>query len=213
MVRQWQDIFYENRLSASDLHDNPNFVAVAEAFGVKGFHINSSKDLKANLQTVLDYNDGPCLIHVEVEKEEGVFPMVPSGQFADKMILEAPQQNKMSTRTAPPTRPVAQQNGTGQNNVAIAAKTHHLQLQVLPEENLFLRIGFVLSKKMFSLQSYKLHGNQLDIQVQGPEQDLPKLIKLFKRTIKVLQVHEAKAVTLDSIQHNSTEQILQLQNQ
>ena len=94
MVRQWQHLFYENRLSGVDLEGNPNFVKLAEAYGCKGFRIRRSADVRRILTSALDYNDGPCLIDVEVEKEDNVYPMVPAGAPIRTMILEAPKAGK-----------------------------------------------------------------------------------------------------------------------
>ena len=91
MVRQWQNIFYENRLSGVVLEGNPNFVQIAKAYGVKGFFIKRSADVKKILNEALKYNEGPCLIDIEVEKEDNVYPMVPAGQPLSAMILEPPK--------------------------------------------------------------------------------------------------------------------------
>ncbi|MDX9800379.1 MAG: biosynthetic-type acetolactate synthase large subunit [Spirochaetia bacterium] len=91
MVRQWQNIFYENRLSGVDLEGNPNFVMLAKSYGIKGYCIKRSADVKKILKEALEYNDGPCLIDIEVEKEDNVYPMVPAGAPLSAMILEAPK--------------------------------------------------------------------------------------------------------------------------
>ncbi|MEW5814504.1 MAG: biosynthetic-type acetolactate synthase large subunit [Spirochaetota bacterium] len=91
MVRQWQNMFYENRLSGVDLVGNPNFVKLAESYGCKGFRIKRSSDVRRILKTALEYDEGPCLIDVEVEKEENVFPMIPAGASFKDMILEPPK--------------------------------------------------------------------------------------------------------------------------
>ena len=91
MVRQWQSLFYDNRLSGVDLEGNPNFVKLGESYGCKGFRIKRSSDVRRILQAALDYKDGPCIIDAEVEKETNVFPMVPAGGTLAEMILEAPK--------------------------------------------------------------------------------------------------------------------------
>ncbi len=97
MVRQWQSLFYENRLSGVDLEGNPDFVKLAEAYGAKGFRIRRSADVRRIIGNALAYKDGPCVIDVEVEKEDNVFPMIPAGAALSAMILEAPK-----TRMAKP---------------------------------------------------------------------------------------------------------------
>ncbi len=97
MVRQWQHLFYDNRLSGVDMEGNPNFVKLAEAYGAKGIRIKRSADVKRMIAAAMEYNDGPCVIDVEVEKEDNVYPMIPSGAALSDMILEPPK-----TRLAKP---------------------------------------------------------------------------------------------------------------
>ncbi|MFW6227851.1 MAG: biosynthetic-type acetolactate synthase large subunit [Alkalispirochaeta sp.] len=91
MVRQWQELFFENRLSGVDMHGNPNFVKLAESFGVKGFRLKRSADVKKVISAALAYNEGPCLIDVEVAKEDNVYPMIPSGAGYSEMLTEPPK--------------------------------------------------------------------------------------------------------------------------
>lgn len=90
MVRQWQELFFDDRLSGVDMVGNPDFVALAKSYGVKAFRIKRPVDVKKVLQQALDYNDGPCLIHAEVIKQDNVFPMVPAGASAEDMIITRP---------------------------------------------------------------------------------------------------------------------------
>jgi len=91
MVRQWQSLFYDNRLSGVDMVGNPDFVKLAEAYGAKGFRIRRSADVKRIVAQAMAWNDGPCVIEAEVAKEDNVFPMVPAGGAMSDMILEAPK--------------------------------------------------------------------------------------------------------------------------
>ncbi len=90
MVRQWQELFFENRLSGVDLEGNPDFVKLAEAYGVKGLRIRRPGDIDARLQQAREH-DGPVLIVAEVVKEDNVFPMIPSGAALSEMIIEPPR--------------------------------------------------------------------------------------------------------------------------
>ncbi len=91
MVRQWQSMFYDNRLSGVDLVGNPDFVRLASAYGCKGFRLKRSADVKKVLSAALEYNDGPCIIDAEVSQQDDVFPMVPAGATLDHMLLEPPK--------------------------------------------------------------------------------------------------------------------------
>ena len=90
MVRQWQELFLDSRYSGIDLEGNPDFIKLGEAYGVKGFHVDKAENLESVLKAALAYNEGPCVIHAEVIKEDNVYPMVPAGQSLENMILEPP---------------------------------------------------------------------------------------------------------------------------
>jgi len=90
MVRQWQNMFYDNRLSGVDLKGSPDFVRLAEAYGARGFRLKRSADVRRVLTAALEHSDGPCLIDAQVEKEENVFPMIPAGAGLKGMLLEPP---------------------------------------------------------------------------------------------------------------------------
>ena len=98
MVRQWQELFYDDRKSGVDLEGNPDFVKLAESFGIKGFNLRRPGDVKRVLQTALDYNEGPCLINCEVEKTDNVFPMIPAGAAIEDMLIE-PSNKKLEKPT------------------------------------------------------------------------------------------------------------------
>jgi acetolactate synthase-1/2/3 large subunit len=91
MIRQWQELFYDNRLSGADLEGNPDFVKLAEAYGVKGFRLRRPGDVDRVLKAAIDYNDGPCVIDAEVMKEDNVFPMIPAGASLREMLVERPK--------------------------------------------------------------------------------------------------------------------------
>ena len=90
MVRQWQELFFDDRLSGVDMIGNPDFVKLAESYGCKAFRVKRPADVKKVLKKALDYNEGPCLIHAEVVKQDNVFPMVPAGSSAEEMIISPP---------------------------------------------------------------------------------------------------------------------------
>lgn len=98
MVRQWQELFFDNRYSGVDMVGNPDFVKLAEAYGVKAWRIRRSGDVKRILKAAAAYNDGPCLIEAEVVKEDNVFPMIPAGAAYRDMLIERPK-----TKMAKPT--------------------------------------------------------------------------------------------------------------
>ena len=94
MVRQWQHLFYEDRLTGVDLDGNPDFMKLATAYGIKGFRVKRSSDVRKTLKAALDWNEGPCIIEAVVEQHDNVFPMVPAGATLDEMIIEAPRSKR-----------------------------------------------------------------------------------------------------------------------
>ena len=88
MVRQQQELFYEKRYSASVFDRQPDFAALARAFGLKAWHLpadTSRESLKATLEEALAL-DGPCLINLDIAPEENVLPIVPPGSANTEMI-------------------------------------------------------------------------------------------------------------------------------
>lgn len=89
MVRQWQDLFYDKRYSATNM-DNPSFKSLAMGMGVKGIRCEHASDLKGAMAEFLAYNDGPVVLDAVCSKDEHVYPMVPSGKPLDQMVLAPP---------------------------------------------------------------------------------------------------------------------------
>ncbi len=87
MVRQWQNLFFDDRLSGVDLHGNPDFCKLAEAYGIKSIAVEKSAEVESALDEALAYNEGPCLLHFRIEKTDNVFPMVPAGGGLNDMIM------------------------------------------------------------------------------------------------------------------------------
>jgi acetolactate synthase-1/2/3 large subunit len=86
MVRQWQEILYNNRESHIDLAGSPDFVKLAEAYGVKGLRATNKEEARRVWQEALDF-DGPVLIDFVVRKEENVYPMVTQGNTISDMLM------------------------------------------------------------------------------------------------------------------------------
>ena len=86
MVRQWQELFFENRESESYMQALPDFVALAESFGIKGLRSQNKADVKGVLQEMLKH-DGPMLIDMIVDPNENVYPMIPAGAAHYEMEL------------------------------------------------------------------------------------------------------------------------------
>ncbi|KAA0990328.1 biosynthetic-type acetolactate synthase large subunit [Dyadobacter aurulentus] len=86
MVRQWQQLFHQKRYSFVELQ-NPDFITIGKGFGIDGHTCSAREDLNASLDKMLA-SDKPYLLEVIVEKEENVFPMVPTGACVADIRLE-----------------------------------------------------------------------------------------------------------------------------
>jgi acetolactate synthase I/II/III large subunit len=90
MVRQWQELFYNNRLSAVQLDTFPDAEKLAGAYGFKGRTIDKVEDLTPALEAAVN-EPGPFLLNIKVSPFENVFPMVPAGGAINEMVLSQPQ--------------------------------------------------------------------------------------------------------------------------
>ncbi len=88
MVRQWQDLFFDGRLSETDLSDNPDFVMLANAFDIKAKQVSKKSEVTAAIEEMLDH-DGPYLLQVKIDAQENVWPLVPPNTANDEMMESA----------------------------------------------------------------------------------------------------------------------------
>jgi acetolactate synthase-1/2/3 large subunit len=95
MVRQWQEIFFDSSYVSTAYTGNPDFVRLAEAYGIKGIRVTDKTQVKTAIAEAMDH-DGPVLVDFIVEQEENVYPMIPSGMTVFDMI-EEPVSEKVTT--------------------------------------------------------------------------------------------------------------------
>ncbi|WP_138431163.1 biosynthetic-type acetolactate synthase large subunit [Fodinibius saliphilus] len=89
MVRQWQELFYDERYSHSILKKgNPDFVKLAESYGAVGLRATTPKEMDDILQQAMEINDKPVVMDFHVEEHENCYPMVPAGAALNEMVLE-----------------------------------------------------------------------------------------------------------------------------
>ena len=86
MVRQWQELFYDRRYACTALEHSPDFVKLAEAFGAVGLRATKPEEVESVLSEGLSTTQ-PVIMDFIVEKEEGVYPMVPAGAPITEMLL------------------------------------------------------------------------------------------------------------------------------
>ena len=85
MVRQWQESFYDERYSESLLDANPDFVKLAESYGIRGMKVEKDSEVEAALEEILSH-DGPVVADFRIIKKEKVYPMIAPGKGIHEMI-------------------------------------------------------------------------------------------------------------------------------
>jgi acetolactate synthase I/II/III large subunit len=85
LVKQWQALFFEERYSGVHLEASPDFVKLAEAYGIKGYRITDSSQVRATLEEAIAY-PGPVIMDFVIPPDEKVLPMVPPGKGLTEML-------------------------------------------------------------------------------------------------------------------------------
>ena len=85
MVRQWQHIFYKDTFYATEYSRNPDFVKLAEAFGMLGIRVTDKTQVVPAIQEAMAH-EGPVLVDFIVDEEENVYPMIPPGESLEELI-------------------------------------------------------------------------------------------------------------------------------
>ena len=85
MVRQWQELFFQNRYSATVM-ENPNFVMVAKAYGIASREVQKREELDEAIREMLEH-DGPYLLVADVEEKGLVYPMIPAGATITNILM------------------------------------------------------------------------------------------------------------------------------
>jgi acetolactate synthase-1/2/3 large subunit len=89
MVRQWQTLFFRNRLSYTDIDvGTPDFVKLAEAYGAVGLRVTEESQVAAAVERAMAVHDRPCLVDFHIARDENVMPMVPAGGTVDDMLVD-----------------------------------------------------------------------------------------------------------------------------
>jgi len=110
MVRQWQDLFYEGRYSASQLGNTPDFVKLAEAYGILGLRAAKPSEVEPVLKEGLKHK-GPVLMDVYTDPFENCYPMIPAGGAQHEMMLEDPPELMQARRGGVHKRKVEEGEG------------------------------------------------------------------------------------------------------
>ena len=87
MITQWQDMFYQGQRNAETYTGNPDFVKLAEAYGIKAIRVENQDDVQAAINEANNHQ-GPVILDFVIEKVDYVYPMIPAGGSVDQLIEE-----------------------------------------------------------------------------------------------------------------------------
>jgi acetolactate synthase-1/2/3 large subunit len=110
MVRQWQDLFYEGRYSASVLGKSPDYVKLADAYGIAGLRALKPSEVEPVLKEGLK-NKGPVLMDIHTDPYENCYPMIPAGGAQHQMMLEDPPELRLAKKGGTHKRKVDEGEG------------------------------------------------------------------------------------------------------
>jgi acetolactate synthase-1/2/3 large subunit len=85
MVRQWQELFFDKHYCETTMDNNPDFVAIAHAYGIKSCRVKSTSELKNAIKTAYESN-GPFVVHCMIQGNENVYPIIPPGKQSHEMM-------------------------------------------------------------------------------------------------------------------------------
>ncbi len=189
MVRQWQELFHENRLSHVELDTFPDVVKLADAYGLRGLTLDDPKSLAQSLQEAAS-TSGPCLLNVMVAPYENVYPMVPSGAGIHEMVL-GPEYDGVDSATPQPA--------------ALPAK-HHEEAASVTEKSLVIllenatgalqRILTIVTAQCCVVKSLSATPTELPgqlsvmISLEGNAKALTRVAKRVRKLVNVLETLE-----------------------
>ena len=87
MITQWQGFFYNEDYQAETYSGNPDFVKLAESYGIKGIRVSKQDELESAINEANNHN-GPVVVDFVIEKVDDVYPMIPAGQSVEELIEE-----------------------------------------------------------------------------------------------------------------------------
>jgi hypothetical protein len=137
MVRQWQQLFFDKRYSHTYMV-NPDFIQVANGFGIEGKKVVDRPDLEGAVEEMLNHN-GAYLLEVSIEKEDNVFPMVPTGASVAEVIWRQLISNILKRRKMTDTYTITafSENHIGLlNRITIIFTRRNVNIHSLPFLNL-----------------------------------------------------------------------------
>ena len=192
MVRQWQELFHGNRLSAVRLDTFPEVSKLAEAYGLRGFTIESPAALAPALEQAAS-EPGPCLLNVRVASFENVYPMVPSGAGIHEMVLGA--SIELPSGTSSSSQAPVQSERPREGAVSLTQELIALLVDNAP--GALQRIMVVITAQGCTIRSFlacsaTLPGQlKVTMALDGDERAIGRVRKRLSGLVNVIEIEES----------------------
>jgi acetolactate synthase regulatory subunit len=189
MVRQWQELFHQNRLSHVELDTFPDAGQLAEAYGLRGLTLDNPKSLAQALHDAAS-TPGPCLLNVKVAPYENVYPMVPSGAGIHEMVLGPDYPNSEPTSPQPMTSPARPHDEAA----PIAQKSLVVLLENVP--GALQRILTIITAQGCTVKSLSANPTavpgqlRVTLALEGGAKALSRVVKRVSKLVNVLETSE-----------------------
>ena len=187
MVRQWQEMFYDERYSEVYLSpDTPDYVMWAEAMGCVGIRVESPEEVEPAIEKANSINDRPVVVEFRVDSGEKVFPMVPAGQSNDDLILHPDQHERR-----------AGLRRTALNPHGARSLNHHiLSVLVQNRPGVLARVASLFARRGFNIFSLAVAPaedegmSRITIVVDVESTPLEQITKQLFKLVEVVKISE-----------------------
>ena len=180
MVRQWQEMFYDERYSEVYLSpDTPDYVRWAEAMGCTGIRVEAPEEVEPAIEKANSINDRPVVVEFRVDTAEKVFPMVPAGQSNDDIVLPGEQQDR-----------------TGCAAMSDQINHHILSVLVQNRPGVLARVASMFARRGFNIFSLAVAPaenegmSRLTIVVDVESAPLEQITKQLFKLVEVIKISE-----------------------
>ena len=190
MVRQWQEMFYDERYSEVYLSpDMPDYVRWAEAMGCVGIRVESPEEVEPAIEKANSINDRPVVVEFRVDSGEKVFPMVPPGSQQRRPIVTRPGRARIATAERETTATSRGERVTDSNHHILSVLVQNRPGVLARVAGLFARRGF----NIFSLAVAPAEDegmSRITIVVDVESTPLEQITKQLFKLIEVVKISE-----------------------
>ena len=203
MVRQWQELFHENRFSHTDLTDtNPDFVQLARASRCAALRAERPEQVDDVIEKAWAINDRPVVMEFRVVKEEMVFPMVPAGKSSDEMITSRARARDLRMNdeaiTLTPQQLIRKRAAGEPVEPGAPPRVHQHIINVLVENSMgaLIRVVNMFSARGFNLDSVTVGVtddptiSRMCIVTSGNDRVISQILRQLNRLVDTIEVYE-----------------------